>query len=151
MPCMELLEETEPAGWFGKSTGFRYGSRQLKPFMDGLLLLKPDSTPARRFQVFKLAMDGNLNQLSEGLDEVVRIYHASPTTGKIVQTTRAGDPAGRDVFNIDLAAPVQDYDNENDEKDLPFRNIMKKSLTNIELSERNLNPCQYAEVFRAPN
>ena len=58
MPCMELLEETEPAGWFGKSTGFGYGSRQLKPFMGGLLLLKPDSTPARRFQVFKLTMDG---------------------------------------------------------------------------------------------
>ena len=26
MPCVELLEETEPAGWFGKSTGFGYGS-----------------------------------------------------------------------------------------------------------------------------
>ena len=158
MPCVELLEETEPAGWFGKSTGFGYGSRQLKPFMGGLLLLKPDSTPARRFQVFKLDMDGKLKQLSEGLEEVVRIYYASPTTGIIVQTTRAGDPASRDVYQIDLGASVQEYPYENDEQypeDLPFRNsnfpgnVVKKSLTNIEMDDPEWNPCQYSEVFIA--
>ena len=68
---MELLDETEPCGWFGVAAGNHYGSRQLTPFKDGLFLLKPDSTPARRFQIFKLAMDGKLTQFSKGLTEVV--------------------------------------------------------------------------------
>ena len=151
MPCVELLEETEPAGWFGKATGFGYGCRQLKPFMGGLLLLKPDSTPARRFQVFKLAMDGKLEQLSEGPEEVVRIYYASPTTGIIVQTTRAGDPASRDVFQIDLG--TSDENDEQYPEDLPNSdfpgNVVKKSLTNIEMDYPGWKPCQYAEVFSA--
>ena len=69
--CVELLDETEPCGWFGVAAGNHYGSRQLTPFKDGLFLLKPDSTPARRFQIFKLAMDGKLTQFSKGLTEVV--------------------------------------------------------------------------------
>ena len=121
--------------------------------MDGLLLLKPDSTPARRFQVFKLEMDGKLQQLSEGMEEVVQIYFASPTTGIIVQTTRAGHPATRDVYQME-ASPIPEYPDEFYEQyqeDLPNSNfpgnVMKKSLTNVTMEDPEWNPCQYAEVF----
>ena len=159
MPCVELLEETEPSGWFGKSTGVGYGSRQLTPFMGGLLILKPDSTPARRFQVFKLTMDGELNQLSEGMKEVVRISVTSPTKIHVV-TTGPGDPASRDWYEIDVGASVQDNPDKNDEQypeDMTLRNsnllrnsdgfLMKKSLTNIGMGDSERKPCKYFEVI----
>ena len=160
MPCVELLEETEPSGWFGRA-GDGYGSRQLKRFMGGLLILKPDSTPARRFQLFFLSMDGELRQLSEGLEEVVeidRIYQNEIT----LLTTGPGDPAGREYHKIVVGASVtQEYPDDNDEQypdDTPFRNpnipgnsdgpLMKKSLTNINMGDPERQPCKYFEVIR---
>ena len=158
MPCKELLDETEPAGWFGMAVGERYGSRQLTRFMDGLLILKPDSTPARRFQVFKLAMDGKLKQLTKGLKEVVRIETIYDTQ-IVVMTTGPDDPASRTVGSIDIGTSVEEYSYMDDEQyqdgmrlrnsDFPRNSdnpLMKQSLTNMDMGDPKRQPCQYSEV-----
>ena len=162
MPCKELLDETEPAGWFGMAVGDRYGSRQLTPFLDGLLILKPDSTPARRFQVFKLAMDGKLKQLTEGLKEVVRIETIYDDTKIVVMTTGPDDPASRTVGTIDMGSYVEEYsymDDEQYQNSMRMRNsdflrnsdnpVMKQSLRNMDTGAPGRQPCQYSEVICA--
>ena len=141
MPCVKILDEIESWGWFGMASGDDYGSRQLTPFMDGLLLRKADSTPARRYQLFKLSMDGKLDQLTEGPEEVVRIIKVQQT--KIyLSTTGPNNPGARHVKQIDMAHSAQNYNSLNPDNDLQ-RNSEFSGNSEIPLNQR---PCQWSEV-----
>ena len=78
MECKELIDVKEESGWISDETFFTYG-RPGFMFMESgqILFRKPDNSPARKFQIFFVAREGALKQITKGADEVVGILSAN--------------------------------------------------------------------------
>ena len=82
-------------------------------------------------------------QLTRGVEEVVKIVEV--VGSKIfVQTTGPGDPAGRELYEIQghPLANNSDSDSDSDRAKRPF----KKSLALFNMRKQARVPCQYYEV-----
>ena len=75
MECEELIDEKEENGWLG---GFSYGAPGFIFMESGqILFIKPDNSPARKFQIFLVKREGELKQITKGEEEVATITHPS--------------------------------------------------------------------------
>ena len=79
-------------------------------------------------------------QMTRGVEEVVKIVEV--TGSKIfVQTTGPGDPAARELYEIQ-GHPLANNSTDSDRAKTPF----KKSLALFNMRKQARVPCQYYEV-----